>query len=297
VDPFYVRLMFSPVDYLKMMLVFITLVPIRIVGALMALTLAWAVSCVGLINIDQTLPVSGWRRILQKLSYFLGRVCIRCCGFSVTVSGIRVDASVAPVLILAPHSTFFDSLAIAWLESFIVTKESTKDILLFGKTIQFAQAIFVSRECRDSKECCKKEIIRRANSEEEWPQLMIFPEGTTSNRQALMSFKSGGFLHGKPVQPVLIKYHLKHDTVSWTWDQPHGFIACFMYTICQVITGVEFELLPPYIPSTLEKNDPLLFANNVRQEMADALGVPIYDITYEEVKNVFRKKQERKKEN
>ena len=38
-----------------------------------------------------------------------------------------------------------------------------------------------------------------------WPQLMIFPEGSTSNRKALMSFKPGAFVPGKPVQPVLIR--------------------------------------------------------------------------------------------
>ena len=41
-----------------------------------------------------------------------------------------------------------------------------------------------------------------------WPQLMIFPEGSTSNRKALMSFKPGAFVPGKPVQPILIRYEL-----------------------------------------------------------------------------------------
>ena len=75
-------------------------------------------------------------------------------------------------------------------------------------------AIFVSRERKESREECKQEIKRRVNSDQPWEQFLIFPEGTTSNRQALMSFKQGGFLPGQSVQPVLIKYHLPHDTVS-----------------------------------------------------------------------------------
>merc|ERR1712106_1220895 len=286
-DPFYVRLLFTPLDYVKMILVFFTLVPIRFVVGLSALTMAWAVSCIGLINIDQSKPISGWRKSLQKVSAFLGRICCRCCGFSVTLTGVRASKSEAPVLVVAPHSSFFDALAIFWTEAFIVNREENKDLLLIGKCVQFAQAIFVSRERKESREECKTEIKRRVNSDENWDQFLIFPEGTTSNRQALMSFKPGGFLPGKPVQPVLIRYHLQHDTVSWTWDQSHGFIACFLYTMCQLRNKVELEFLPPYEPSELEKSDPMLFANNVRQEMADALDVPLCDMTFEDIKNKY----------
>jgi len=294
-DPFYVRLLFTPLDYLSMALVFVALVPIRMVVAFIALTLAWAVSCIGLINIDQSVPVSGWRKPLQKVSCFLGRVCCRCCGFSVTITGTRVSKSVAPVLVVAPHSSFFDALAIFWTGlPFIVNREENRDLLFIGKCVQFAQAIFVSRERKESREECKQEIKRRVNSDQPWEQFLIFPEGTTSNRQALMSFKQGGFLPGQSVQPVLIKYHLPHDTVSWTWDMPHGFIACFLYTMCQLRNKVELQFLPPYQPSNLEQSDPVLFANNVRQEMADALGVPLCDMTFEDIKNKYGKKEPKK---
>jgi len=293
VTPFYVRLVFTPFDYLSMVLVFLLLVPVRVIVALTALILAWAVSCIGLINIDLSAPVSGWRKHLQMISCFFGRVCCRCCGFSVSMTGTRVPKSVAPVLVVAPHSSFFDALAIFWTGlPFIVNREENKDLLLIGKCVQFGQAIFVSRERKESREECKEEIRRRVNSEEPWRQFLIFPEGTTSNRQALMTFKPGGFLPGKPVQPVLIRYHLKHDTVSWTWDQPHGFIACFLYTICQLKNKVELEFLPPYHPSELEKEDPCLFASNVRKEMAAALGVPLCDMTFEDIKNKFSKKKD-----
>ena len=76
----------------------------------------------------------------------------------------------------------------------------------------------VSREDPESRQRAKREIIRRAesrvegdNKEEEgegeggWPQLMIFPEGSTSNRRALMTFAPGAFNPGKPVQPVLLR--------------------------------------------------------------------------------------------
>lgn len=84
-------------------------------------------------------------------------------------------------------------------------------------------------------------VIERANSNENWPQviivilpgdwrlksksstfpqIIIFPEGTCTNRSCLLSFKPGAFYPGVPVQPVCIKYPNALDTVTWTWEGP-----------------------------------------------------------------------------
>ena len=291
-DPFRVRLKFRYSDYVSMLVVFVTLVPLRILVALISLILAWTVSMVGLYDYDLSVPVTGWRKYLQQMSCFFGRICCRCCGFSVSITGSRVSKSVAPVLVAAPHSSFFDALAIFWSGlPFIVSREENKDLLFIGKCVQFAQAIFVSRDSKDSRENCKDKIKTRVNSGLPWGQFLIFPEGTTSNRKALMAFKPGGFLPGAAVQPVLIRYHLPHDTVSWTWDQPHGFVACFLYTICQLRNQVELQYLEPYQPSEEERQNPVLFANNVRRVMAGALGVPLCDMTFEDIKQKYSRKK------
>ena len=64
--------------------------------------------------------------------------------------------------------------------------------------------------------------------------------------------------------------------------------------MCQLRNKVELQFLPPYQPSNLEQSDPVLFANNVRQEMADALGVPLCDMTFEDIKNKYGKKEPKK---
>ena len=125
-------------------------------------------------------------------------------------------------------------------------------------------------------------IKERVCSPAPWPQAIIFPEGTCSNRlgppipftpimiilrAALMQYKPGAFLPGVAVQPVLVRYFLqgKTDTVTWTWDQPHGAIACILLTLTQWSTTVSIEYLPRYVPSEEEKDHPQLFADNVRQ--------------------------------
>ena len=39
------------------------------------------------------------------------------------------------------------------------------------------KCIFVSRLDSDSRRRCNEEIMRRVSSDEEWPPLLIFPEG------------------------------------------------------------------------------------------------------------------------
>ena len=75
-------------------------------------------------------------------------------------------------------------------------------------------------------------------------QLLIFPEGSTSNRSALLNFKPGGFLAGQAVQPVLVNYPgpAHRDTVSWTWDMEHGLAGVIFYTLTRLHT--RHQLLP-----------------------------------------------------
>ncbi|KAK2513475.1 Lpcat1 [Columba guinea] len=53
-------------------------------------------------------------------------------------------------------------------------------------------------------------------------------------------------------------------------------------TLCQFHNSVEIEFLPVYVPSEEERKNPVLYANNVRLVMAQALGVPVTDYTFED---------------
>lgn len=86
--------------------------------------------------------------------------------------------------------------------------------------INFTQPVYVWRDDPDSRQTTIKEIINRATSDMDWPQILIFPEGTCTNRSCLITFKPGAFYPGVPIQPVCIRYPNKLDTVTWTWEGP-----------------------------------------------------------------------------
>ncbi|CAG9794064.1 unnamed protein product [Diatraea saccharalis] len=162
--------------------------------------------------------------------------------------------------------------------------------VMFSELINYTQPVYVWRDDPNSRQNTIKEIIERATSKEDWPQVLIFPEGTCTNRSCLITFKPGGFYPGVPVQPVTIRYPNARDTVTWTWEGP-GALKLLWLTLTQVHSSCEIEFLPVYYPSEEEKRDPKLYARNVRDVMAKALGVPVLDYTYDDCRLIARAKQ------
>lgn len=65
-------------------------------------------------------------------------------------------------------------------------------------------------------------------------------EGTTTNGDFLLPFKSGAFLSGAPVQPVILRY--PYQRLSPAWDSISGvslwpFETCFVIlrTLCHMV--------------------------------------------------------------
>uniref|UniRef100_A0A2M4CGW1 Putative phosphate acyltransferase n=1 Tax=Anopheles darlingi TaxID=43151 RepID=A0A2M4CGW1_ANODA len=220
------------------------------------------------------------RRMKLLLSEF-AVLMYTCAGLGITIHGQQAARHEAPVLVVSPHSSFLDAVIIylTGLASPLVRNADRN----LGKLIDYAQPIYVCREDPHSRQSTIREIIQRANSPEDWPQILIFPEGTCTNRTSLIQFKPGAFYPGVPIQPVLMRYPNKIDTVTWTWEGPDA-IQLLWRTLTQFHTFCEIEFLPVYYPSEEEKADPKLYARNVRNLMARALDIPISDYTFDDCK-------------
>ncbi|XP_055300763.1 lysophosphatidylcholine acyltransferase [Sitodiplosis mosellana] len=274
----------------------IFVVPCRLLIISSLLLVAWALATIGLWGLTMqdlnVKPISGWRRIIQVLAaramhgmYFFGSF------HHVKITGRQATSKEAPILVLAPHSSFFDSISVVLFgPPSVLAKAETASLPFLGKLINFTQPIYVWREDPNSRQNTIKTVIERANSHDNWPQIIIFPEGTCTNRSCVLSFKPGAFYPGVPVQPVCIRYPNKFDTVTWTWEGP-GALKLLWLTMCSVYTRCELEFLPVYLPTEEEKNNPKIYAVNVRNVMAKALGLPTSDLTYDDCKLMIRAKQ------
>ncbi|XP_061378305.1 lysophosphatidylcholine acyltransferase isoform X2 [Danaus plexippus] len=281
-------------DKIRTAIFTVILLPFRVIVICYLIVSAWFLACIGLYGLSEEdlrrKPMTGWRRSLKPLICFIGKMSYLAGGMAISIRGRQASRKEAPILVVAPHSSFLDSCIVyaTRMSSVIVRKESMDNYV--GKLINYTQPVYVWRDDPNSRQNTIKEIIERATSKEDWPQVLIFPEGTCTNRSCLITFKPGGFYPGVPVQPVTIRYPNAKDTVTWTWEGP-GALKLLWLTLTQVHSSCEIEFLPVYYPSEEEKKDPKLYARNVRDVMAKALGVPVLDYTYDDCRLIARAKQ------
>ncbi|XP_041332416.1 lysophosphatidylcholine acyltransferase 1 isoform X1 [Pyrgilauda ruficollis] len=223
-SPFVHQLRFSPLQKAKIAFMTLTLFPIRLFFAAFMMLLAWPFAFIASMGSDEQeleKPLSWWRKVVDILLKAIMRMMWLAGGFHwINVKGRRALPAEAAILTVAPHSSYFDAIPVTMTFASIVMKAESKDIPVWGTLIKYIRPVFVSRSDQDSRRKTVEEIKRRAQSDGKWPQIMIFPEGTCTNRSCLITFKPGAFIPGVPVQPVVLRYPNKLDTITWTWQGP-----------------------------------------------------------------------------
>ncbi|XP_035917964.1 lysophosphatidylcholine acyltransferase-like [Anopheles stephensi] len=290
VNPFVLKLdLDDPWEKRKTYLMTLLVLPIRAVLMGLCLVVAWAFASIGLYGLTEkerrSIPISGWRREMREMTALAMRLLYFFGSFHrIKVNGVCASPREAPIVVVGPHYSLFDSIVVAFCgPSTVVAKSKAADLPLIGKIIDITQPIYVCREDPNSRHITRHLIIERVISKEDWPQILIFPEGTCSNGQAVVQFKPGAFGPGLPVQPVAIRYTNPTNTVSWTWEGP-GVPVLLWRTLTAFHTGFEINFLPVYYPNEQERNDAKLYALNVRNYIAHSLGIPGTEHGYNDCK-------------
>ena len=99
--------------------------------------------------------------------------------------------------------------------------------------------------------------------------MCIFPEGTTTNGNDLLMFRTGVFNAGLPIRPVVIKCPWK--CVNSSWESIY-FRPLSHRVMTQFVNNMEVYIGPPYIPTEKEKQNSLLYAYNMNILMAQMMG-------------------------
>ncbi|XP_078158342.1 lysophospholipid acyltransferase LPEAT1-like isoform X4 [Carex rostrata] len=270
----------------------VTLVPIRLVSGILVLIVYFLICRLCTLfsgrggeneGEEDLVHMTGWRRetVVQA-----GRFCARSMLFVFGFYWIQVedrsfsnnengsmqqsDEVERPGAIVSNHVSYVDILyhMSSFFPSF-VAKASVAKLPLVGLISKCLGCIYVQRESKasDSKGVsgAVTERVQEAHQNKNCPMMLLFPEGTTTNGAYLLPFKSGAFLAKAPVIPVILRYPYKR--FSPAWDSMAGMRHLFLL-LCQFVNHMEVIKLPVYCPSEEEKEDPRLYANNVRKLMA-----------------------------
>lgn len=286
----------------------VTVVPVRVVGAMTVLVVYYLICkvCTAFSapnreeeeEQEDYAHIGGWRRVVMMQSgMFLSRVMLFVFGFywiSETYCPIDLNANSnnehgskdqteeleRPGAIVSNHISYLDILyhMSSSFPSF-VAKRSVAKLPLVGLISKCLGCVYVQRESKspDFKGVSGvvNERIREAHQNKSAPIMLLFPEGTTTNGDFLLPFKSGAFLSGAPVQPVILRY--PYQRLSPAWDSISG-VRHVILLLCQFVNYVEATWLPVYYPSQQEKDDPRLYAENVRRLMAHEGNLILSDI-------------------
>ncbi|KAK3741162.1 hypothetical protein QZH41_011830, partial [Actinostola sp. cb2023] len=234
---------------------------------------------------DYKTPLPTWKRKLKKILQLHSRMLLYISGFhKVKIKGKLATPSEAPIVVFAPHSSFMDAFVLSAIEMVPsgLSKIENFQSPVTASLLMAIESIGVRRECPKSRfQSLENVKYRTLTTRGQWPHLLICPEGTCTNRTSLIHFKAGAFIPGCPVQPVCVKYISKPDIYSWVYDGPSG-IELFLLIMCQLFHEAELEIMPVRTPTQQEVDNPKLFADNVRTEMARCLDVPTSGHSFED---------------
>jgi len=137
------------------------------------------------------------------------------------------------------------------------------------------QSLFVERDSRDQKDAILgliKHRVEQIEAGKNFPQVLIFPEGTTSNGEYIISFKKGAFASFAPIKIRCLRYTNPRFNPSL---DALGTGLTLLLTFCQISNGLtiyEFDTFYPDYLKLSTEDDWKVYAEKIKNIMVKALG-------------------------
>eukprot|EP00775_Hariotina_reticulata_P010920 gene10919-11075_t len=270
---------FTTWEAIKMVLLLPT-VPLRLVICVVSIIMVAIVNSIAIFGCDLEKPLPAWRRRLVEIS---SQTCsgtvLRAMGFWwPRVEGLenyRRGQEMGAIGIFN-HVSYLDAFVVVWAFCAAgVTFNFSRNLPILGYGVRALQNLYLPEDKDKAKQQSSMvQMIKDRAANKGLPMLSVAPEGTLGHGRCLLTFKTGAFVAGVPVVPFLLKYKLRPHNPAWTIIIPFWHLLRLM---CQLDNQLVVQVLPPYIPSQEEKENPALYAANIRKLIADALGVPMVD--------------------
>eukprot|EP00668_Euglena_longa_P001494 GGOE01001773.1.p1 GENE.GGOE01001773.1~~GGOE01001773.1.p1 ORF type:complete len:510 (-),score=79.39 GGOE01001773.1:423-1952(-) len=274
-------------EALKLVIPFLLLLPLRLLCIMVALANLWLCCRLCIIGLSATtldqMPLSQGRQLLLVPARWCLRLFLLGLGYwRINTNGQR---STSARIVIANHMSFVEAVALACSgRACFVSRKENEAIPLVSTALRAFQCISVDRADPGSRKVVAEAIQTRATSPG-WPQIVIFPEGTTGNGAGLLTFKLGAFAPLLPVQPCCVTLSYKHFDPSFSIGVSLPGLA--LRSMAQWYNCLTLDWLEPITPQDvcdLEQGpDPKLFCNHVREVMGKKLAVPLVAESYQDV--------------
>ena len=192
------------------------------------------------------------------IPYFYHKICLRIFGIKIKTFG-KVSIN-SPILLISNHASYLDIIILGSIfkTSFIAKKEISKWPLL-GILAKLQNTIFIDRRI-SSLRSQENQIIKHLNKKK---NLVIFPEGTSSDGNRVLPFKSSLFnifeknLNSKIlVQTITIVYKKingipmnRIDRKNITWHSNMDLIPNIFNVLKKLSIEVEVIFNDEFLPS------------------------------------------------
>ena len=175
------------------------------------------------------LPFYGQRRPFSpKITQWVCRACLWCIGLRLRLHG---DIMNHPGAVVANHSSWLDIFVLnAHQDIYFVAKSEVSGWTGIGTLAKITGTIFIKRDRKEAQAQTKVFLDRLKLGH----RLLFFPEGTSSDNQRVLPFKTTLFApflteetrEAAYIQPVSVIYHappeLDHRFYGWWGDMSFG---------------------------------------------------------------------------
>lgn len=266
---------FIPRHYkLQLLLVWLTLLPLLRALVCVVCIVVFFLCC----RLSDLFSAQWAHVLLPHAASACCRTVLFCCG----VWRLRVNRDAGSTAVEAKTAVYVAN-HVSWLDILVlmeqhfpafISKASVKQLPLVGVIASSMQCIFAEREKTNGGDGqngagaqVKAHVARRVADSRTCRPLVAFPEGTTTNGMFLLPFKTGAFLAGVPVQPVLLQY--SRSPFSPAFETIH-VVRSVVLMLSQPWVSVEVTYLQTAVPTEQERCDPSTFASRVREQMLAA---------------------------
>ncbi len=145
-------------------------------------------------------------------------ICLRIMGARLKIEGLENIEKGKHYVIMANHSSYLDIPVLFKSMPFnihFVGKKELKKVPFLGWYMAISGMIFIDRS---NAKKAKKSIEDAIKLVKKGFNVVIFPEGTTSETGEIAAFKKGGFVMAKDSESPILPIRIQNTSIVWPSD-------------------------------------------------------------------------------